>query len=295
MSKDKPGSGKLKLGKLKDRKHDKTEKTQDGRVSAMTEAAEINDDISTDQPEDSFVKYFKICGMKEKEVRSLLKDLMAVSNPRLILESIPGEVHIMLESVAEGDNSARKLGKSMVKEIKSRFGLNIYTTDPDVTLEASVVDLLKTNSLMLATCESCTGGMVASRIIDVPGASEIFKEGFVTYSNKAKRTRLGVKKATLEKYGAVSEQTAKEMVKGCASAAKASVTLSTTGIAGPDGGTEEKPVGLVYIGCSVCGKTRVVKYNFDGDRMEIRSKATSAALALLRTCVLEYYSEKNFS
>ena len=137
--------------------------------------------------------------------------------------------------------------------------------------------------------------MVASKIIDVPGASEVFKEGFVTYSNKAKRSRLGVKKSTLLKYGAVSEQTAKEMVKGCAAAAKANVTVSTTGIAGPDGGTDEKPVGLVYIGCSVCGKTKVVKYNFDGDRMEIRSRATSAALALLRMCVLEYYSEKNFS
>ena len=93
----------------------------------------------------------------------------------------------------------------------------------------------------------------------------------------------------------MSEQTAKEMVKGCASAAKAEVSVSTTGIAGPDGGTDDKPVGLVYIGCSVCGKIRVEKYNFDGDRMAIRRKAASAALALLRTCVLEYYSEKNFS
>ncbi len=241
------------------------------------------------------IKYFKICGMKEKEVRSQLKDLTKSSNPRISVESFPGEVLITLEAEDEGENSAKKLFKPLVKEIKNRFGLNIYATDKDTTLEQSVVELLRTNELVLATCESCTGGMVASRIVDVPGASEVFKEGFVTYSNKAKRARLGVKKSTLVKYGAVSEQTAKEMAKGCAATAKANVSLSTTGIAGPDGGTEDKPVGLVYIGCNVCGKTRVNKYNFEGDRIQIRCKAASAALALLRMCVLEYYSEKNFS
>ncbi len=245
--------------------------------------------------EGSFIKYFKICGMKEKEVKSALKDLMDTKNPRIELKTIPGEVHIRLTATDEKEDSAKKLSKPVVKEIKSRFGLNIYATDEETTLAQSVVDLLKTNNLYISTCESCTGGMVASSIIDIPGASDIYKEGFVTYSNKAKRSRLGVKKSTLVKYGAVSEQTAKEMAKGCAQTSKADVTVSTTGIAGPDGGSEDKPVGLVYIGCSVCGKTRVNKYNFDGDRTEIRSKAASAALALLRMCVLEYYSEKNFS
>ncbi len=248
-----------------------------------------------DTEDGHFIKYFKICGMKEKEVRNAIKDLMEQKVPEVKLTAYPGDIHISVEAFDNGSDSAKKLVKPVVKEIKSRLGLNIYATDSETTLEQAVVELLRTNSLCLATCESCTGGMVASKIIDVPGASEVFKEGFVTYSNKAKRSRLGVKKSTLLKYGAVSEQTAKEMVKGCAAAAKANVTVSTTGIAGPDGGTDEKPVGLVYIGCSVCGKTKVVKYNFDGDRMEIRSRATSAALALLRMCVLEYYSEKNFS
>ncbi|MBQ7588159.1 MAG: nicotinamide-nucleotide amidohydrolase family protein [Lachnospiraceae bacterium] len=247
------------------------------------------------QKEESFVKYFRICGMREKDVRNSIKDLLGSKNPRIELSSTPGEVLITLTAVDEGDDSGRKLGKRLVKEIKSRFGLSIYATDKDTTLAQSVVDLLKTNNLYLSTCESCTGGMVASSIIDIPGASDIFKEGFVTYSNKAKRTRLNVKKSTLVKYGAVSEQTAKEMAKGCAQTSKADVTVSTTGIAGPDGGSEDKPVGLVYVGCSVCGKTRVEKYNFEGDRTRIRCAATSAALALLRMCVLEYYSEKNFS
>lgn len=248
-----------------------------------------------DTEEGHFIKYFKICGMKEKEVRNAIKDLMEQDVPKVKLTAYPGDIHITVEAADNGSDSAKKLVKPVVKEIKNRLGLNIYATDSETTLEQAVVELLRTNSLYLATCESCTGGMVASKIIDVPGASDVFKEGFVTYSNKAKRSRLGVKKSTLVKYGAVSEQTAKEMVKGCASAAKANVTVSTTGIAGPDGGTDEKPVGLVYIGCSVCGKTKVVKYNFDGDRMEIRRRAASAALALLRMCVLEYYSEKNFS
>ena len=240
------------------------------------------------QDDGAFVKYFKICGMKEKEVKNSLKDLLGLKNPRVELDTIPGEVHITLTAVDEGEDSGKKLGKPLVKEIKSRFGHYIYATDTDTTLARSVVDLLKTNSLFLATCESCTGGMVASSIIDIPGASDVFKEGFITYSNKAKRSRLNVKKSTLVKYGAVSEQTAKEMVKGCAQTTKADVALATTGIAGPDGGSEDKPVGLVYIGCSVCGKTRVNKYNFEGDRTEIRCKASSAALALLRTCILEH-------
>ena len=261
------------------------DKTNDTEVVEMVEV----------QEEGAFVKFFKICGMKEKEVKNSLKDLMGLNNPKIELNTIPGEVHITLKAVDEGEDTAKKLSKPLVKEIKSRFGLNIYSTDSDATLAGAVVDLLKTNSLYLATCESCTGGMVASSIVDIPGASEVFKEGFITYSNKAKRSRLSVKKSTLVKYGAVSEQTAKEMAKGCAQTTKADVALSTTGIAGPDGGSEEKPVGLVYIGCSVCGKTKVNKYNFEGDRTEIRCKATSAALALLRTCILEYYSEKNFS
>jgi nicotinamide-nucleotide amidase len=286
MGKDKEKNANLKAAK------DKT----DAPDTELKTAAEGEELPGAGSEEDGrFIKYFKICGLSEKEVRNLVKDLITSRNPVLSVDTVPGEVLITLTASDEDGNSAKKLSKPMVKEIKNRFGLNIYATDRETTLEQSVVELLRTNSLVLATCESCTGGMVASKIIDVPGASDVFKEGFVTYSNKAKRTRLGVKKSTLVKYGAVSEQTAKEMVKGCASASKANVTLSTTGIAGPDGGTEDKPVGLVYIGCSVCGKTRVSKYNFEGDRMEIRIKATSAALALLRTCILEYYSEKNFS
>ena len=128
----------------------------------------------------------------------------------------------------------------------------------------------------------------------MPGASEVYKSGVITYSNKAKRRFLNVKKSTLQKYGAVSEQTAEEMAKGAALLLKADAAVAVTGLAGPDGGTEDKPVGLVYIACSVKGKVTVKRYHFSGSRSKVRESAVSAALALLRSCILEYFSKVTF-
>ena len=141
-------------------------------------------------------------------------------------------------------------------------------------LEKKTVELVRKLGMNISTAESCTGGMIASRLIDVPGVSEIFKEGIVSYSNDAKMKRLGVKKETLEKYGAVSEETAREMVMGLDS----DVAIATTGIAGPDGGTPEKPVGLVYIGIRVRNDVYIEKRFFNGDRMKIRERAVSQSL-----------------
>lgn len=242
-----------------------------------------------------FSQVVKMCGVSESAVEESIKDLIESENPTVATYAKTGEVHIRVTAKGADEKEAKKLVKPLVKELKGRFGANIYTTDANVTLEESVVELLEKNDLTITTAESCTGGLVASRIVNVPGASEIFKEGFITYSNKAKRTHLGVKKGTLAKYGAVSEQTAKEMAKGGTVFTKSDVCIAITGIAGPDGGTEEKPVGLVYIGCTVCGKTRVKECHFSGNRRKIRESAASEALTLLRMCVLEYYSEKNFS
>ena len=136
--------------------------------------------------------------------------------------------------------------------------------------------------------------MIAARIINVPGVSECYKAGLVTYSNKAKRKFLGVRKSTLDKYGAVSSKTAGEMAKGAALLLKADVAVAVTGIAGPDGGTEEKPVGLVYIGCCVKGELTVKEYHFSGTRGQIREATTSAALILMRSCILKYFSKVTF-
>ncbi|MBQ7583709.1 MAG: competence/damage-inducible protein A [Lachnospiraceae bacterium] len=238
----------------------------------------------------------KICGSGESFVETDLKDLIdAQDNPTIATYAKTGEVHVRVTAKADSEKEAHKLVKPVVKEIKKRFGSKIFTTDESVTLEASVMQLLNENRLTLATAESLTGGMAISRLINVPGASEVIKMGFVTYSNKSKRKYLGVKRSTLEKSGAVSEQCAREMVKGCAAAAKADAAISLTGIAGPDGGTDEKPVGLTYIGVSVLGKIKVKKYLFSGEREKIRESATASALTLLRQCLLENLTERTFA
>ena len=123
--------------------------------------------------------------------------------------------------------------------------------------EFDVARLLEQKKLHVTTAESCTGGLIAGALVNVPGISKWFGEGYVTYSNEAKERLLGVSHETLETYGAVSEQTAREMAEGAAKAADADVSVVSTGIAGPDGGTAQKPVGLVYIGCFCKGMVRV--------------------------------------
>ena len=149
------------------------------------------------------------------------------------------------------------------------------------SLEESVVELLAQKKMTVTTAESCTGGLIAGTLVNVAGASDVLNEGYVTYSNDAKERLVGVKHETLEKYGAVSEQTAREMAEGAAKAAGADAALSATGIAGPGGGTEEKPVGLVYIGCYVNGETTVKECRFEGSRMENRLHTVETALQLL--------------
>ena len=150
-----------------------------------------------------------------------------------------------------------------------------------MTLEERVVKKLLQRGYTVTTAESCTGGLLAGRLLNVSGASEVYNEGHITYANAAKEKILGVKHETLEQFGAVSKETAEEMARGAAKAACANVALSTTGIAGPGGGTEEKPVGLVYIGCSVNGKTTAKRCVFDGNRMENRQHTVETALEML--------------
>lgn len=150
--------------------------------------------------------------------------------------------------------------------------------DKDVSLEESLVTFLKENKLKIAVAESCTGGLISASIINVSGASEVFYEGIVSYSNDSKENRLGVSKDTLMAYGAVSAETAQEMAYGLISD-DVDIAISTTGIAGPTGGTAEKPVGLVYIGIADKLHTPVaLKNNFDGNREQVRKSAKNAGL-----------------
>ena len=152
----------------------------------------------------------------------------------------------------------------------------------NTALAEEVVKMLKNAGMTVTTVESCTGGLLSGTLVDVAGVSDVLNQAYVTYANEAKQSMVGVKAETLEAYGAVSEQTAREMAEGGAKAAKADAALAVTGIAGPDGGTAEKPVGLVYIGCYVNGTTVVTRNVFSGTRREVREQSVAAALELLK-------------
>ena len=150
----------------------------------------------------------------------------------------------------------------------------------------AIISTLTERGYSVATAESCTGGMIASSIVDVPGASDCFNEGYVTYSNEAKMKNLGVKDSTLTAHGAVSYETALEMAKGVRKKAKADFGLSSTGIAGPGGGSPKKPVGLVYIGCAYGDDKCIVReLHLKGDRTAVRTSAAKEALELLSECI----------
>ncbi len=146
-------------------------------------------------------------------------------------------------------------------------------------LEEKVVRLLIEKKLTITTAESCTGGLIGATLVNVPGVSNVYQQGFITYANEVKHRELSVKNKTLKKYGAVSRQGAKQMARGAAKHAGADVALAVTGIAGPDGGTPEKPVGIVFIGCYYNGVTKVKEFHFEGTRREIRELTVKNALA----------------
>lgn len=151
-----------------------------------------------------------------------------------------------------------------------------------IKLEERIGILLKEKGWKLCVAESCTGGLFSSMITSVPGASEYFDRGFVTYSNESKVEILGVSREAIETYGAVSDVVAKEMAEGALRRSTAHVSIGITGIAGPTGGSPEKPVGTVYIACSISGKDCVVRrYNFKGSREDIRNASVKAGLELL--------------
>lgn len=240
------------------------------------------------QPGVIFSKTVKVCGIGESQAETMAKDLIgAQTNPTIATYAKTGEVHFRVTALADAKEEAKRMTKPVVEELKKRFGSHVYTSKK-VTLERAVVKLLQKEKLTVATAESCTGGMLAARLINVSGVSESLKVSYITYSDKAKRNILGVKKGTLEEFGAVSSEAAEEMAKGAAISANADVAVATTGIAGPKGGSGQKPVGLVYIACNVKGKIRVEKYQFSGSRMKVRENAVASALTLMRKCILEY-------
>lgn len=225
----------------------------------------------------------KVCGIGESMAETMLLDLIeGQENPTIAPYAKTAEVHFRVTARAASQEEGKQLVTPVVEELKKRFGDNVYTTREEESLEEVVISLLKQQRKKIATAESITGGLIAATLINVPGASSVVDESFVTYSNEAKHKRLGVKEETLKSYGAVSEQTAREMAEGICRATGADVGIAVTGIAGPDGGTPEKPVGLVYVGRCVEGKCEVEEIRLKGNRQKIRDMVVVRALDFVR-------------
>lgn len=239
------------------------------------------------EPEGIYSKMVKICGFGESKVESMITDIMeSQTNPTIAPYAKTGEVHLRITAKAINEETADEMMEPMMEELYRRFGSQIFTTEEAVTLEETIVELLKEKGKTVTTAESCTGGLVAGRLLNVPGASSVYMEGYITYSNEAKEKLLGVSHSTLEQCGAVSKETACEMAEGAAKAAGADLAISVTGIAGPDGGTKEKPVGLVYVGCYADGEARAYEFHFTGNRAKNRESTVAKALTILREALI---------
>lgn len=232
-------------------------------------------------------KMVKLCGIGESKAEEKILDLIEQqTNPTIAPYAKTCEVHFRVTASANSKEEGENMVSPVVKELYHRFGNHIYTTKEEETLETHLIALLKEKQLHLVTAESLTGGLIASTLINVPGASDVVNESYITYSNEAKERILHVKEETLKTYGAVSEQTAYEMAKGAYEVADANVSIAVTGIAGPDGGTALKPVGLVYMGCCVNGVVKVESYRFKGTRLNVRESTVASAFDFIRRCIL---------
>lgn len=223
-------------------------------------------------------------GIGEGAAAERIRDLTAGSNPTAATYATDGEMFVRVTAKATDESAARALMTPLVRAVRDRLGDVVYGVDVQ-SLEQVVVAGLARRGLRLATAESCTGGLLAKRITDQPGASAVFDLGLVTYANAAKTRLLGVSDETLARFGAVSEETARSMAEGVRTRYGANLGLGITGIAGPDGGTPEKPVGLVYIALNAPDGTWVRCMRPQGrylGRQWVRTRAASHALDMVR-------------
>jgi nicotinamide-nucleotide amidase len=192
-----------------------------------------------------------------------------------------GEVHLRITAKAKDPAEADRLIGEVEGKLRERLGDVIYGVDEE-TLEKVVVEGLSRRNLKLALAESCTGGLLAHRVTNVPGSSATFLAGIVAYSNEAKIKFLGVPRELIERHGAVSHEVARAMASGARAATGADIAVGITGIAGPGGGTPAKPVGLVYIASSSKDEESSEEYRFAGSRLDIKERSAQAALVMLR-------------
>jgi len=220
-------------------------------------------------------------GIGESHLAALIGDPRDLEPIKLaFLPSVETGVTLRLSCFARTPEEASAALAESTNKVTAKITPYIYGMD-EQPLEAAILDLMRQRKLKIAVAESCTGGMICSRFVSVPGSSDVLERGYITYSNDAKRELLGVSEETLNQHGAVSAETAREMAHGARERASVDLGLAVTGIAGPSGGSVEKPVGLVYIGISDSTGTDTVRYQFAGDREDNRRRATLAALTLI--------------
>ncbi|MCX7993861.1 MAG: competence/damage-inducible protein A [Fimbriimonadales bacterium] len=225
-------------------------------------------------------RVLRLCGIGESDAETQLQDLIQSENPTLAPLAKLGEVHFRITARADSPAEAEQMIAQTERAVRERLGAYIFGID-ETTLEQAVVESLVEAGQSLAIAESCTGGLLGHRITSVPGSSEVFLGGVISYSNVLKESLLGVPREVLETHGAVSEPTARAMAEGTRLRLGSWWGVGITGIAGPGGGSPDKPVGLVYVGLSDPSGTVVRSQIFAGDRATVKYRATQYALWLL--------------
>ncbi len=234
------------------------------------------------------VRSFRITGIGESDLDTLIAPVYSkYTNPVTTVLSSPGDLFVSLRAQAETEQEADDLLREVGNPIAELLGDKIYSTNPDEPLEAVIGCLLRRHHATVATAESCTGGLVAGRLTERGGSSDFFVGGYVTYSAVQKQQVLGIPQHLIQKHTAVSEPVAAAMADGARRLSGATYALSTTGYAGPDGGTDYDPVGTVYLGIASPTETRVIRVRYGADRYRVRTLATQASLDLLRKTLLK--------
>lgn len=234
-----------------------------------------------------YSRVVRIYGIGESKVEEMLKDmLLAQTNPTIAPLVNNSEVTLRITAKAATRQDAEMLIAPVQGEIKKRLGNAMYGYDDD-SLETVVVNILKNKGYTLSVAESCSGGHICDLITNVAGASEVLIEGCITYSNEAKIARLNVLPETIARYGAVSHQTVKEMANGIRNTAKTDIGIAVTGIAGPSGGSADKPVGLVYMAIADHYNTKVKEFHLTGDRIRIKNVTALRMLDWLRLYLID--------
>ena len=228
-------------------------------------------------------KMLKVFGLSESEVADRI-ERFASKESYIGYRPHNYEIHIRLISSSDKISSAKKDNKLLEMKIRKVIGAYIYS-DSETSLASEVVKLLLKKNLLISTAESCTGGLLSSMITNVPGSSACFHYGFVTYGNNAKEKILGVNSSTISRYGAVSSQCVKEMVVKSRKISGSNIALAVSGIAGPTGGSKDKPVGTVFIGVSYKDKTTVKKYFFPGSREMFKLRTSLSCLDIVRRII----------